>query len=199
MNATQILQNKNYSTAMLLIVFSYAFVGIYAHHLGNILLGLILIGSIPLFIVYKHALLKNPLFIILLLILLVEILSWINSLIYAPEFASSIPKLDRLAKLYIFFFMAYWLQGKKENVVYLWLFFIAGFIFTIFLNNDLSSLLELMQSGQRVNLSIKNSQWDSMLSGTALLMSSFIFYITLKSSKSPKIKTFFLITLLSLI
>lgn len=197
MNATQILENKNYSTAMLFIVFSYAFIGIHAHHLANVFLGLILVGSIPLFVVHKSALFKNPLFIILLLILLVEILSWVNSLIFAPDFASSGPKLDRLAKLYVFFFMAYWLKGKQENVIYLWLLFILGFIFTIFLNNDFTTLLELMQSGQRVDLSIKNAQWDSMLAGTSLLMSVFLFYATLKSSNTLKVKLSFL-ALLSL-
>ncbi|MEA2073634.1 MAG: O-antigen ligase family protein [Campylobacterota bacterium] len=93
--------------------------------------------------------------------------------------------------------MAYWLKGKQENVIYLWLLFILGFIFTIFLNNDFTTLLELMQSGQRVDLSIKNAQWDSMLAGTSLLMSVFLFYATLKSSNTLKVKLSFL-ALLSL-
>ena len=157
MTSKELLENKYYSSAMLLIVFSYALLDIAFHKMGNIFLGLILIGSIPLLIVHKNKIFKEPIAIIFILILIVQTLSWINSLIYMPEFANAIPKLDRLGKLFVFFFIAYWLKGSIKNITFLWLFFIFGFILAIVINVDIKTIFELGMNQQRVDLSIKNA------------------------------------------
>jgi len=200
MTSKELLENKYYSSAMLLIVFSYALLDIAFHKMGNIFLGLILIGSIPLLIVHKNKIFKEPIAIIFILILIVQTLSWINSLIYMPEFANAIPKLDRLGKLFVFFFIAYWLKGSIKNITFLWLFFIFGFILAIVINVDIKTIFELGMNQQRVDLSIKNAQWDSMLAGTSLLMTLSMFYLTIKSSKfSQKLKISLLIGLFILV
>ncbi|MBU0720556.1 O-antigen ligase family protein [bacterium] len=180
------LENKYYSSAMLLFIFCYAFFNIKYHHLGDLFLGFILIGSIPLLVLHKNKIFKDPVIIVLMLTLTAQILSWINSLIFAPEFAAEVPKLDRLGKLFVFFFIAYWLKGRLKNIAFLWLFFIFGFLFAIVMNVDLHLLFEFAQEQQRADFSIKNAQFDSMLAGSSLLMSLSLFYITLQSSRFSK-------------
>lgn len=177
------LENKYYNYFMLLSIFGYALFDIVFPHLGTIFLGFILIGSLPLFTVHQNKIFKDPIVIILILVLIVEVLSWINSLVYFSEYADEIPKLDRLAKLFVFFFIAYWLRGSIKNVTLLWLFFIIGFLSAVAVNADIQSIFELGLNQPRVDFSIKNAQWDSMLSGTSLLMSLSFFYIITKSSK----------------
>jgi O-antigen ligase len=194
------LENRYYSSMMLFFIFFYAFINIKFHHLGDIFLGLIIVGTLPIFIIHKSKIFKNPIIIVFGLILIAQTLSWINSLIYLPEFANNAPELDRLGKLFVFFFMAYWLKGSLKNVVFLWLFFIFGFIFTIFTNVDLQYLIQHTLTDQRVDFSTKDSQFDSMLSGTSLLISSALFYITLKSSTiSKNIKFLSLFTIFLLV
>ena len=189
------IEHKYYSTIMLLFVFAYALLNIEFHRLGNIFLGLLLIGSLPIFIVQKDKIFKDPIIIILALVLLVQVASWINSLIYLPQYANEIPKLDRLSKLFVFFFIAYWLKGNIKNIMLLWLFFILGFLFAITVNVDIQTILELGLN-ERVTFSIKNSQFDSMLAGTSLLMTLSLFYLTIKSSQfSNKLKILFLLGL----
>jgi len=194
------LENRYYSSFMLLIIFCYAFFNIKFHRLGDIFLGLILIGSLPIFVIHKNKIFKDPIIIVFVLILIVQILSWINSIVYVPEFADEVPKLDRLGKLFVFFFIAYWLKGNLKNITFLWLFFIFGFIFAIVMNLDHNALVELMQNQQKVDFGIKNSQFDSMFAGTSLLMSLSFFYITIKSSKfSNKLKISLLLVISILI
>lgn len=180
------LENKYYSYFMLFCIFCYAFFNIKYSRVGDVFLGLFLVGSLPIFAIYKDKIFKNPIVIILMMILVLQILSWINSLIYIPEIAGKAPTLDRLAKLFIFFFMAYWLQAKIKNIVILWLFFIFGFLFAISTNLDMATIYELGLNQQRVDFSIKNAQFDSMLAGTSLLMSLSFFYLTAKSSTFEK-------------
>ncbi len=185
---------------MLGVILSYSFLGIIFHHQANIMLGLLIVGSIPLFFVYKEKIFKDPIVIIFFLVIIAEILSWINSLVYAPEFAADIPKLDRLGKLFIFFFIAYWLKGKLKNIILLWSFFIFGFLLTVFINVDIFHLFELGIHQPRVNFSIKNAQFDSMLSGASLLITLTFIYFTYKSEIiSKKIKTIIMIFLVSLV
>ncbi|MDD2790475.1 MAG: O-antigen ligase family protein [Sulfurimonas sp.] len=186
-------EHKYYSSFMLFFIFCYAFFNIKFHRLGDVFLGLMLIGSLPIFVVYKDKIFKDPIIITLILILITQILSWINSIIFAPEFAADIPTLDRLGKLFVFFFIAYWLQGKLKNIIFLWLFFIFGFIFTIFMNVDIKTLFEFGMNQQRADFLIKNAQFDSMFAGTSLLISLSLFYITIKLSRFSKELKFLLL------
>ena len=192
------IQNKvestHYSSFMLFLVFSYALSSISFHQLGNIFLGLLIVGTLPIFIIHKNKIFKDPIVIIFFLIIIIQIISWINSIFYLPEFANEIPKLDRLGKLFIFFFIAFWLKGSLKNIVLLWLFYIFGFILAIGINTDITSIVKTVDAQQIVDLSIKNHQWDSMLAGTALLMSLSLFYLAVKSSIfSSKLKILVLI------
>ncbi|WP_294961839.1 O-antigen ligase family protein [Sulfurimonas sp.] len=194
-----ILENRYYSYFMLFCIFCYAFFNIKYSRVGDIFLALFLIGSLPIFAIHKDIIFKNPIIIILIMILIAQVLSWINSHIYIPEIADKTPKLDRLAKLFVFFFIAYWLKANIKNTILLWLFFIFGFLFAIATNINFMSIIELVLNQQRIGFLIKNSQFDSMLAGTSLLMSLSFFYLTIKSSifgKKSKAALLFAILLL---
>jgi O-antigen ligase len=186
MTLKNIFENKYYSSVMLFFIFCYTFFNIKYNHVGDIFLGLFLIGSLPIFTIYKDKVYKNPIVLIFIMILILEVLSWTNSLIYMPEFADNTPKIDRLGKLFVFFIIAYWLNANIKNIILLWFFFILGFIVAIGVNMNINNIIELAQNQQRVDFFIKNSQFDSMLSGTSFLMSLSLFYLTTKSSKFNK-------------
>jgi len=195
MKLENIIQNKYYSSIMLFNILAYAFIDIQFHRVGSIFLAFIIIGTIPILIFHRKKILRNYIFIIFILILLLEVASWINSLIYLSEYAHDTPRLDRLGKLFIFFFISYWLQGSKNNVIALWSAFALGFLFTVITNIDINTLINFSTTLHRANFQIKNSQWDSMLSATSLIVSFFIFYITSKSSTNIKIKIPLLLTI----
>ena len=178
MASENILENKYYAKSILFLIFCYTFINIKFYHFGDILLGLIILGTLPIFVIYKKTIFKDPIVILFALVLILQILSWLNSVIFAPEFANKAPTPDRLGKLFVFFFIAYWLKGNLKNVIMLWLFFIFGFLFTIVLNVDISYLYDLTFTHERADFLIKNSQFDSMLAGTSLLISLFLFYLT---------------------
>jgi len=186
MKLQNIIEHKYYMSTMLIIIFSYSLFHISVPQIGSLSLIFLILGTLPIFIVYKNKIFKTPIMILLILILVTQILSWINSLIYLPEFANTLPTIDRLGKLFIFIFIAYWLKGSIKNITYLWLFFCFGFLMTIISNVDLVTIFQHGFDQPRVDFLIKNTQWDSMLSGTSLLISFALFYNTLISIKFSK-------------
>ena len=197
----KVVEHSNYSFFMLVCIMCYAFFNIAFQHVGNFFLGLIIIGSLPIFVVHKKDMLKNPIVILFIFVLFSQVLSWINSTIYLPEVASTLPVLDRLGKLFVFFFIAYWLKGNVKYVALLWLFFIFGFLFACIVHADFQTVLEYITTGERVDFAIKNSQFDSMLAGTGLLMLLSLLYITGRYFSLPtkQVKFFSLFTISMLI
>ena len=184
----ELFESKYYSYGMLSIIYFYVFFSIeYASISEKIFLPFILVGTLPIFFFYKNKILKNSIFVVFVLILLVQILSWINSQIYIPEVANSIPTLDRLGKLFIFFFIAYWLNGNLKYIKFLWIFFIFGFIFASFMNVDIVNTINNALNGHRIDLGIKNAQYTGMFASVNLLMLSLYIPTIIKKYKEHKI------------
>ncbi len=198
MEIKKIILHKNYNSFMLFSIMCYAFFTIGFQHIGNFFLGLILLGTLPIFVIHKKEIIKNFVFIVFLLLLLVQVLSWLNSILYLPDLANTLPTIDRLGKLFVFFFIAYWLRGSVKNVAFLWLFFIFGFLFACAVHTDFIAVSELIANNERVDFSIKNSQFDSMLAGTALLMLVSLMYIIKQflQFSTHKVKVFSLLGIL---
>jgi len=176
-----IVDSKWYSSIMLLCIYGYTFFSIGIHNIGNIFLGFIILGSIPVLILNKKKLLQDPIVILFLFVILIQIVSWVNSTLFFTEYANNIPKVDRLGKLFVFFFIAFWLQGNIKNILNLWIIFIFGYLLAICIHADYNNVLIAISNDIRVDFSIKNSQFDSMLAGVSFLMLLFFPMLVIKN------------------
>lgn len=170
-------ESKIYSNIMLLSVFMYTFCVVPFPAISDVFRAVFIIGSLSIFYFHKDKIYKEPMVILLFLIILVQILSWTNSLIYIPEFSNSAPKIDRLGKLFLFVFMAYWLKGKVTNVYILWGCYVLGFLIGCIVHSDFINELYLGLQGNRIDFNIKNAQYTSMFSGLSFIFCFFYFIL----------------------
>lgn len=191
--------NNYYERIMLLLTFGYAFFVLSFPSIGKIMFIFLLLGSLPLFKTYKNKIFKEPVIILFILVIVAQILSWINSLIHRPDLADLLPHLDRGVKLLVFFFIAYWLKGNIRNVLIIWFCFIFGFFVGVLNNNSFELLLSYFDTGSRADLSFKNAQFDSMLSGTGFLLTLFSIYYLFSSKLSKHIKIILYLLIFTLI
>lgn len=170
-------ESKIYNNIMLLSVFMYTFCVIPFPELSDLFRAIFLTGSLGILYIHKKRIYKEPMVIILLMIISIQVLSWLNSLIYIPEFANSSPKIDRLSKLFIFIFMAYWLKGEIKNVYILWSCYVLGFLIGCIVHSDFINEFSSGLQGSRVDFNIKNAQYTSMFSGLSFIFCFFHFIL----------------------
>jgi O-antigen ligase len=170
-----VINHKYFHLVMLISVIAYVATKILAPSLSNIFRLLFLAGSISIFFIERKRLFKDPMIILLLLSLVVQILSWLNSLLYLVDLITPIPKIDKLAKLFNFIFMAYWLKGNIRNVYYLWGAFAIGIVIACFNSPNFLNEIELAMSGKRIDFGLRNAQFTSMFAGTILILA--VFYL----------------------
>ena len=168
----QVFYSKKTDNLMLITLIMYSFTAVSFTPVSGLFRGIIIFGTLFLFYFERKFFLKNPIFMLIGAFIIVQILSWINSLIYIPEFANSGPKLERLTKLCLFLGYAYWLKGSMKNVLMLWVAYIIGFLIACIINSD-NFILEVIHAyqGYRVDFNIKNSMYTSMFSGVCILLS----------------------------
>jgi len=175
-NLKNIFEHRYYGYAMLASVFCYSLFFLSNDALTRTSQVLLFAGSLPIFIYHRKSVFSDPMFKLLIAAIFLQCLSWAYSSVYLPEFADSGPKIDRLAKLFSFFFIAYWLKGKVENVYFLWGALAAGVILGCFTQADFVSETILALTGKRVDYGLKNAQFATMLAGVSLLIAVFFAY-----------------------
>ncbi|MFD2189701.1 O-antigen ligase family protein [Pistricoccus aurantiacus] len=99
----------------------------------------------------------------------VQLLSWTLGYFHHPEWVADNPQIDRLAKLFIFIGVAWWLGGSTRNTLMVWLLALLGYLATTFVQGDGIKEWITGFGGQRVGFGIRNNQHASMLFGVALL------------------------------
>lgn len=172
--ANNVFSSKNFEKICLFFVYLYSLTVVPFEHVGEISRNILIVLSIPIVFIYRKKFSKDPMVILLVLAISVQTFSWINSLIYFPEFANQAPKIDRLAKLFTFIFLAFWLKGKKNRIYILWSLFIIGFIVGCIVHSDFTNEITKALSGRRVDFSIKNAQFTSMFASICFLVLVFI-------------------------
>lgn len=106
---------------------------------------------------------------LLLAALLVQCLSWWLGYQHHPDWVADNPQVDRLAKLFIFIAVAWWLGGSTRNTLLLWGVAALGyFAATLLIDGVYQDWLTGLK-GARVDFGIRNAQHSSMMFG-ALLM-----------------------------
>lgn len=99
----------------------------------------------------------------------VQVLSWSLGTVHHPEWVADNPRIDRLAKLFIFIAVAWWLGGSTRNTLLVWGLAVVGLILSSVVQGDgLQEWIRGVQ-GQRVGFGVRNYQHGAMLFGIALL------------------------------
>ncbi len=148
-------------------IWAYAFLGIVMDHLGSktgtlsALLGLIAI------LVYGKTMRRSAALWLLLAAIVVQVISWTFGYYHHPQWIADNPQVDRLAKLFIFTAVAWWLGGSTRNTLWLWMLALLGFLLAVLLAGPGEWLRGL--EGERVGFGIRNQQHGSMLFGVAFL------------------------------
>lgn len=163
--------SKLYNKLMLSLIFIYTFLFFPFPDISKIIFKFFLLLSIPLFFIRFNCFKKDVMFILMIFSFLIQTISWISSIIYFPDLANEYPKLDRLAKLFSFIFIAYWLKGSIQNVAFVLVFFVFGLIVEVlnyptFFNHLKTGIVD----GYRVIFGLKNSQFTSMLTGVSIII-----------------------------
>ncbi|MGO2132792.1 MAG: O-antigen ligase family protein [Halomonas sp.] len=127
-----------------------------------------LLGLVAI-LIYGSGLRSSAPLWLLVVALLVQCLSWWLGYQHHPEWVADNPQVDRLAKLFIFVAVAWWLGGHTSNTLLLWGVAALGYLAaTLFMDGAYQDWL-LGLKGARVDFGIRNAQHSSMMFGVILM------------------------------
>lgn len=106
---------------------------------------------------------------LLLVVVVVQVISWTLGYFHHPQWVADNPQVDRLAKLFIFIAVAWWLGGSTRNTLLVWCLAVVGLILSTVVQGD--GLNEWLRGfeGHRVGFGVRNGQHGAMLFGVSLL------------------------------
>ncbi len=120
-------------------------------------------------LVYGKQLRRSAALWLLLAVILVQMLSWWLGVLHHPEWMDSDPKVDRLAKLFIFIGVAWWLGGSTRNTLIVWGLALIFYLPATLIHGDGIHEWLIGLQGERAGFGIRNKQHGAMLFGVALL------------------------------
>lgn len=168
------VSNKRTAVIMLTCCFGYAVFKTADRVTADIFQTILFLGSLAAFWVNRKLIIKDRVFILLLITIIIPVLSWVNSKIYITENAESTPELGEITNFYFFIFIAYWLKGNVKLVYLFWASFIAGVLLTIFLySQNITTELALGFEGHRIDFNYVNANHSAALFGAVILGSLF--------------------------
>lgn len=144
---------------------------------------IIVLATLMAFYVDRAFFIKNRVFQLLCLAMVVQCLSWISSRFYVPDYALKYPSMKSMAYLFFFLGLAYWLRGEPKRIVIVLLTFCAGVIFTFAYHSSLFSIVETGLDGARVDFNYRNAQHGSLIAGVCFLF----FVLLLLTSRFKKL------------
>nr|WP_297458408.1 O-antigen ligase family protein [uncultured Halomonas sp.] len=127
-----------------------------------------LLGLISL-LVWGNGLRKSAALWLLLAAIAVQILSWSLGYLHHPQWVADNPQIDRLAKLFIFIAVAWWLGGSTRNTLIVWSLALLAFFIALFFRGGGLAEWQLGLQGYRVDFNIRNAQHTAMFFATGLL------------------------------
>lgn len=144
---------------------------------------IIVLATLMAFYVDRAFFIKNRVFQLLCLAVVVQCLSWSSSRFYVPDYALKYPSVKSMAYLFFFLGLAYWLRGEPKRIVIVLLTFCAGVIFTFAYHSAFFSIVETGLDGARVDFNYRNAQHGSLIAGVCFLF----FVLLLLTSRFKKL------------
>lgn len=151
------------------LLLGYAALGISAHTLKDDFEPYMAFLGLASLLVYGGWRRRSVSLWLLLAVCLVQLLSWWLALGDHPQWARDNPDTERLARLFIFIAIAWWLRGSQRNVFLIWGLALLAFLMTTVILPAGRESWVVGWTGERVGFGIQNDQHASMLFGVCLL------------------------------
>ncbi|MEQ5767647.1 O-antigen ligase family protein [Halomonas sp. H33-56] len=182
---------RNFLACGILLVFLYSFFRIFYPPVGSFSeTAFAITGLFSLLYFSKFLRFSFPVFL-LFLALLSQTLSWVVNYIENPDWVADNPQIDRLAKIFIFISVAWWLRGSANKVIFSWFLGLLGAVVGIWSQSDGVSEWLLGLEGVRVNLGVRNWQHSAMLLGVCFIGLSVFFPRIIATEKYRTLKCLF--------
>ena len=153
----------------LLLIFSYALLKISYYDLFKVLEPLLILTGLYGFFRYGGPLRKSLPVYLLVVAVLIQFTSWSFSVLDYPEWAESSPRLEHLARHFIFFIFAFWIAASTRNIFVFWALALTGLGMTPWAMGEGFREIAAGLSGVRIDFNIQNSQHTGVLFGAGLL------------------------------
>ncbi|OOE68156.1 hypothetical protein BZG25_06560 [Salinivibrio sp. ML198] len=180
-SSSRYLSHQLYYQITRFFLFGYALCAIAFPDVGEVFRAGFLLLSLPLLYIHWPQLKKDPIVWAFFGVIIVQCLSWANSLMHIPDIANAYPHVDRLAKLFLLVPIGLALQGRKDTVIGLAACFVLGVFIACYTQSDFSNQIQQLLHTHRVDFGLKNAQYTSMLGGVIAIISAFSFYLVDKS------------------
>ena len=167
----EVIDSSFFSNSMYICVLGYALFKVASRYTSDIFQTFLILGSLIVLVIYRKKFSHEKTFWLFAATLLIQFISWINSLYQIPSLAMSSPNLSVLDDLFMFIFIAFWLKGSQRKTIFFLFSFIIGVILSLYLRSEGDFLNHLIRgvNGQRVDFHITNAQHTSLISGAACL------------------------------
>ncbi len=153
----------------LLLIFAYALLKISYYDLYKALEPLLILTGLYGFFRYGGPLRKSLPVYLLFAAVLVQLASWSFSVLEYPDWAESSPRLEHLARHFIFFIFAFWIFASKRNIFVFWGLALVGLCLSPWAMGDGFKEIAVGLAGARIDFNIQNAQHTGVLFGTGLL------------------------------
>ena len=156
--------------------------------IGDIALGLLVLGTLYHAFKARNCLKTDAYPRLFLISLIVPTAAWLNSIIFIPELALPWPSPFSLYTLFIFWFLAYWIQGKEQRIALVLLAYCCGALI-LFVTAPPELLEELRRAAQgaRVSFGLRNAQHTSLIAAFGILAAVFLFFSNAKLSPKAEL------------
>ncbi|PMN93741.1 O-antigen ligase family protein [Enterovibrio norvegicus] len=171
----KIILSEQYDVGMYIICLLYSVTAMPGLDLSNVFKTLILIGSAPvLYLCCKDKDYDKGMVYLFVASILIQIISWLNSLIVIPDIAKSYPDIKTLSSLFLFVFIAFWIGNDRKRRLILFSSLILSFVLSVFYHDYQFNSISYAISGQRVNFGFHNAQYTTMLAAVGIMISVFL-------------------------
>lgn len=138
---------------------------------GDVFQTIFVISFVFLCITSPKSLISDNVFKLFIAALVASVLSWINAKVQLPHLARELPDLGPMFNLFYFLPIAYFIKGKSNRVILLWLAMLTGFIVS-FISHSPDFISELLRgaNGVRISFGVNNAQHPAIWSGVAIIV-----------------------------
>jgi O-antigen ligase len=153
----------------MLLVLVYAFSYLTFPDVGSAAQSLVAAAGLAVLALSSRAGAARVPLIMLGLAIAVQVASWYFAPDVFPEFVEEHPKIDRLARWFLFMVFALWLGGSTRRVMLLWCVALAGFLLAPWITGGGWAEWARGISGRRVDFGVHNAQHTAVMFGAGLL------------------------------
>ncbi|MDN3525033.1 O-antigen ligase family protein [Halomonas sabkhae] len=147
----------------------YAFTKVHFDAVGSLAKGALILVSLTALTLYGRPVWRHTAFRFLGIALGFAILHWLFIWMTLESLARDYPKLDHMARLFIFLLLAWWLAGSTRNTLIFWGIAALAVVSSPWIAGDGLNDFQRGFAGQRIGFGIRNVQHAAMFFGTALL------------------------------